>query len=127
MFVVLRGGIDMNLKAIGNRIKEQRMMKKISQEKLAELVDVTPSYISNIESGNRIGSLSTMMEIARVLDSSLDYLLLNDLTNNYNDTNTDKLLVEFKNIFTQLEDKEIIKEYIEYCKSIAKTMIEIKK
>lgn len=117
----------MNLKAIGNRIKEQRIMKKISQEKLAELVDVTPSYISNIESGNRIGSLSTMMEIARVLDSSLDYLLLNDLTNNYNDTNTDKLLVEFKNIFTQLEDKEIIKEYIEYCKSIAKTMIEIKK
>jgi len=127
MFVVLRGGIDMNLKAIGNRIKEQRMMKKISQEKLAELVDVTPSYISNIESGNRIGSLSTMMEIAKVLDSSLDYLLLNDLTNNYNDENTDKLLVEFKNIFTQLEDKEIIKEYIEYCKSIAKTMIEIKK
>ena len=51
----------MELKSIGKKIKNQRIRKKISQEKLAELVDVTPSYISNLESGNRVASLPTML------------------------------------------------------------------
>ena len=52
----------MELKSIGNKIKEQRIKKNISQEKLAELIEVTPSYISNLESGNRVASLPTMLE-----------------------------------------------------------------
>ncbi len=43
----------MELKSIGRKIKEQRVKKNISQEELAEIVDVTPSYISNLERGNR--------------------------------------------------------------------------
>lgn len=116
----------MNLKSIGKKIRDQRHIKHISQEKLAELVDVTPSYISNIESGNRIGSLPTMLEISKHLDLSLDYLLLEDLTNNFNDIKADKVILEFKNILERLNDKELIKEYIVYCKGIANSMLEIK-
>ena len=116
----------MDLKSIGKRIKEQRLIKHLSQEKLAELVNVTPSYISNIESGNKIGSLSTMMEIAKVLDSSLDYLLLNNLTNNYENKNIETLVVEFKNILAKFENPKDIQEYVVYCKSIAKSMLELK-
>ncbi len=115
----------MELKSIGKKIREQRQIKHLSQEKLAELIDVTPSYISNIESGNRVASLPTMLEIAKVLDISLDYLLLEDITNNYNKINVDKVLIEFKNILEQLNDKQAIKEYVVYCRGIANSMMEI--
>lgn len=115
----------MELKSVGKKIKEQRILKHISQEKLAELVDVTPSYISNIESGNRIASLPTMLEIAKVLDISMDYLLLENLSNN--DVDIEKQLLEFKNILEKIDDKKAIKDYIVYCKGIANSMLEIMK
>lgn len=117
----------MELQSIGKKIKDKRQQKNISQEKLAELVDVTPSYISNIESGNRVASLPTMLEIVKVLDLSLDYLLLENVTDNSDNIETDKFLIEFKNILEQLNDKKVIKEYIVYCKGLANSMIEIKK
>lgn len=115
----------MELKTVGKKIKEQRILKRISQEKLAELVDVTPSYINNIESGNRVASLPTMLEIAKVLDISMDYLLLENLSNN--DVDIEKQLIEFKNILEKIDDKDAIKDYIVYCKGIANSMLEIMK
>lgn len=117
----------MDLKSIGKKIKEQRIRKNISQEKLAELIDVTPSYISNLESGNRIASLHTMLEIVNKLELSIDYLMLDDLTINSNEMKIDKNLIEFKNILAEINDKGLIREYIVYCKSLAESMIEIKK
>lgn len=117
----------MDLKSIGKKIKEQRIRKNISQEKLAELIDVTPSYISNLESGNRIASLHTMLEIVNKLELSIDYLMLDDLTINSNEMKIDKKLIEFKNILAEINDKGLIREYIVYCKSLAESMIEIKK
>lgn len=117
----------MDLKSIGKKIKEQRIRKNISQEKLAELIDVTPSYISNLESGNRIASLHTMLEIVNKLELSFDYLMLDDLTINSNEMKIDKNLIEFKNILAEINDKGLIREYIVYCKSLAESMIEIKK
>lgn len=116
----------MELKSIGKKIRDQRRIKNMSQEKLAELIDVTPSYISNIESGNRVVSLPTMLKIVKVLDLSLDYLLLEDITNQSNDTNIDKMLIEFRNILEKLNNKQDIKEYIIYCKGIANSMLEIR-
>lgn len=117
----------MDLKSIGKKIKEQRIRKNISQEKLAELIDVTPSYISNLESGDRIASLHTMLEIVNKLELSIDYLMLDDLTINSNEMKIDKKLNEFKNILAEINDKGLIREYIVYCKSLAESMIEIKK
>lgn len=117
----------MDLKSIGKKIKEQRIRKNISQEKLAELIDVTPSYISNLESGNRIASLSTMLEIVNELDLSFDYLMLDELNINSNEMKIDKNLIEFKNILEEINDKSLIREYIIYCKSLAKSMIETRK
>ena len=73
----------MELKSTGKKIKEQRLRKNISQEKLAEIIDVSPSYISNLESGNRVASLPTMLAIVNVLDLSFDYLMLDNLKTKY--------------------------------------------
>lgn len=48
---------------------------KITQEKLAELIDKCPSYISYIETGRKKLSLETLVDIANTLQVSADELL----------------------------------------------------
>lgn len=116
----------MDLKSMGRKIKEQRIKNNMSQEKLAELVDVTPSYISNLESGNRSASLKNTLDIVNVLNMSFDYLMFESMTYNDKEFKIDKNLQELKNILERIQDKELIQEYLIYCRGIADSMLEIK-
>jgi transcriptional regulator with XRE-family HTH domain len=63
------------LSLLGERIRALRKEKNIKQEKLAELVDKATEHISFIERGERAPSLEVLLDLARVLDVSLPYLL----------------------------------------------------
>ena len=67
---------NVNYLTIGDKVKNRRTAMGLSQEKLAELCGVTPSYIGHIERGSRSLSLTTAVSISAVLNMSLDYLLL---------------------------------------------------
>lgn len=71
----------MNQKAIGRRIKAAREKKRLTQEQLAELVDLSPMHVSVIERGVKLPKLETLINIANVLDVSAD-TLLQDVVNN---------------------------------------------
>lgn len=60
---------------LGKRIRSLRREKKIKQEKLAELVDKATEHISFIERGERAPSLELLLDLSRVLDVPLPYLL----------------------------------------------------
>ena len=45
--------MNLDYKAIGARVKNFRRERNLSQEKLAELVDVSVPYMSNIETGKK--------------------------------------------------------------------------
>lgn len=62
-------------KALGRRIRAARLKAGLSQEKLAELANVSTVHISNIESGNGNPSLAALVNIANVLAVSADELL----------------------------------------------------
>jgi transcriptional regulator with XRE-family HTH domain len=64
---------------IGQRIRAERTKKKISQEKLAEMVGVGTTHISHIETGNTIPSIKTFIAIINALDLSSDELLRNHI------------------------------------------------
>jgi transcriptional regulator with XRE-family HTH domain len=66
---------NMNQKAIGRRIKTARERKRLTQEQLAELIDLSPMHISVIERGVKPPKLETLVNIANVLDVSADNLL----------------------------------------------------
>ena len=70
---------SINYKDIGKRIKIARIRGDITQEKLAEAVNISSSHLSNIETGNARVSLSTLVHIANVLDVPLSDLLCNNL------------------------------------------------
>ena len=60
----------------GKRVKELRLHKAISQEKLAELADLDRTYIPGIEAGKRNVSLEVIEKIANAFSMSISELLL---------------------------------------------------
>jgi transcriptional regulator with XRE-family HTH domain len=58
-------------KIFGNAVRERRHRLKFTQEKLAELTGLDPTYISGIERGKRNLSLKNIVKIAHALKSSV--------------------------------------------------------
>lgn len=63
---------------IGNRIREARERKNLTQMKLAELVNLSTITISNIESAKVSPNLKNIIMIAKVLDVSIDFLIADE-------------------------------------------------
>lgn len=60
---------------IGRRVRDARDKKGISQEKLAELVDLSLSSISRLETGRTMVSVEKLLRIADALNVGIDELL----------------------------------------------------
>ena len=65
----------MNYYEIGQRIRKYRKAKKLTQEKLAELADISVTHMSHIESGNTKLSLPVLVSLSEILDVQTDDLL----------------------------------------------------
>jgi len=63
------------LKAFGTNLRRERMAKKITQEKLAELVDLNIRTIQKIEAGHVNILLTTVLRLRKALSCSWDELL----------------------------------------------------
>lgn len=58
------------VKLFGERVKYHRKRKGLSQEKLSELCELHPTYIGQIERGEKNASLDTIMRICKGLEIS---------------------------------------------------------
>jgi transcriptional regulator with XRE-family HTH domain len=61
---------------LGNRIKELRLEKELSQEKFALLVGIDRTYVQDIESGTRNISIVVIQKIALALGITISELLI---------------------------------------------------
>jgi len=66
---------DEILLSFGKKIRDLRIERGLSQEKLAELANFHRTYISLIERGQRNIGLKNIVTLAKVFDKSLDELL----------------------------------------------------
>ncbi len=73
--------MDINYYDIGKRIRDVRLSKMMTQEKLAEIADLSIAHVSHIETGNTKLSLPALVNIANALAVSLDVLMCDNLTN----------------------------------------------
>jgi transcriptional regulator with XRE-family HTH domain len=64
--------------AMGERLRAARLARNLTLRELAQRLGVSPSMISQIETGRASPSVSTLYSIASELDVSLDELLFND-------------------------------------------------
>lgn len=57
----------MNYELLGNRLKQERLKMNLTQEKLAEKVEVSHAYIGQIERGERSLTLDTLVTVSKLL------------------------------------------------------------
>ena len=60
---------------VGHRIRERRRELAWSQDVLAQKAGISKSFLSDLENGKRSVSADNLLDISRVLNLSLDYLM----------------------------------------------------
>lgn len=101
---------ELNFKKIGVKIRERRQAVGITQEYVANQLDVNPSHVSNIERGRANPSLTALVKIANILRCSVDCFISDEYT-----FQSDKLTE------TSLDDK--IMDKLTYCDTDKKERI----
>ena len=96
--------VTVNYEDVGNKIRERRNFLKVTQENLANDINVSASFISDIENGRRKMSLEIMIKISIALKTSLDYFVLD----NVKDIKTKNNIKfdELKNILETVDEKK---------------------
>ena len=75
------------IQGLGERLTEQRLLRRLSQKEVATFLGVSPSIVSNYEHGERTPSVENLMALAGLYRCSTDYLLgIDKSTGNYIDT-----------------------------------------
>lgn len=97
------------LNIIGFRLKKFRLEKKMTQEYVAEQINVSTDLLRNIENGRNVGSISTLLNLCNFLQITLDMIFEPLLTTKI-DTLDTKLSQYIKSL--SQEDKDIIKNII---------------
>ena len=64
---------------MNNRIKQFRLKSKLTQQQLADLMDVTRQVVTRWESGTVDPSTENLISLAQIFDCSVDELICNDL------------------------------------------------
>ena len=78
---------------IGQRIKQARLAKNLTQENLAEQIDVSVAFLSRVERGSSHINLKRLSEFSTILNDSEGYIL-----SGVSDKNEKYLYNEFNDI-----------------------------
>lgn len=92
------------LKSMSNKLKSKRMQLGYTQEKVAELTNISYSAYSKIENAIQSPSLNTLIHISIILDISIDYLI-------FAKENAEKYNADVSNIITLLHNADIKQVY----------------
>ena len=62
--------------SLGQRIRKRRQILKLTQQQLAEALDLTPQHVSAVEQNKRTPSLTSLAKLAEELGVTVDYLVI---------------------------------------------------
>ena len=65
----------MDQKAMGKRIRYARRMLDLTQEQLAELAEVSTSFVGHIERGTRVPSAETLYKLCKAVEITMEYAI----------------------------------------------------
>lgn len=108
---IILGCVDMEFPNLGKKIKQERLKRGITQQQLAEKVDISTNFMSLIENGRNM-SVDTLIKIADVFSVSVDYLLSDTM-----DISGDNISAQISYNLSSLNDDEklfflnMIKQY----------------
>lgn len=102
---------EIDLYRIGKRIQKRRKQLMMTQEQLAELMNVSIQMVSNLERGNKAIRIDNLINLSEILNISTDYILTGKATTDDN--------VALASRITQLppKDRKMVELLVEYCLS----------
>ncbi|HOT59138.1 MAG TPA: helix-turn-helix transcriptional regulator [Spirochaetia bacterium] len=68
--------MNIDYKALGERIAKRRKVLNMTQDDVAEATGLSNNHISNIENSHSIPSIDTLIRICDAIDTTPNYLLL---------------------------------------------------
>lgn len=83
---------EIDLKSMGMRLRKQRELLGYTREELAEKLDVSPKFCSDIELGVKGMSLNTLSKITDILCMNADYILFGEQDISLYELNTIEIL-----------------------------------
>ena len=103
--------MDLNMQAIGTRIKTRRKALSLTQIDIKNAVGISSGNLSDIENGNRLPAATTLVQLASVLECSIDWILVgespiseNIIFSDIGDSAESELLLGFRKL--SADDKE---------------------
>lgn len=72
--------MDINKKLIGKRIKHRRELAGLSQEQLAEQLNLSTNHISSMECGKSLLTTKRLIALCNVLGGTPNYYLIGEIT-----------------------------------------------
>lgn len=107
-------------KIVGNKIKEIRKSKKISQSKLGEIIGITFQQVQKYENGTNRISISRLYDIAQALNIQIEKLISQDAINESNAEQSNEKADKFANIFASIEDENTKSSILSLIENITK-------
>ena len=101
--------LNQKLIEIGNRISKKRKQLNLTQEVLAEKMNVSVQIISNLERGNKSIKIENLLKLCEILNVSTDYILKGELIDSDKEEAFTKLLKLNK------QDYKMIEMLIDFC------------
>ena len=94
---------------IGRRIQNRRKQLLLTQEQLADMMNVSIQMVSNLERGNKAIRIDNLIHLSQILNISTDYILTGKETADDHSALAEKI--------AQLpqKDRKIIEMVVEYC------------
>lgn len=102
----------MNVKKVGEFIKQKRKEKKLTQKELAEKISITDRAISKWERGICCPDISLLKELSSILEVSVNELLSGEDIEKLEKEKTDDVLVDSVNKYTSIEKIKRLKLWI---------------
>lgn len=99
----------------GQRIKEERLKRGLSQQELGELLHVSKVSVCGYEKGTRTPSLETFNKLIEILGMTPDYALGKDIKVVYEDDDTYTTKLSKEDILIIQELRKNQKLYQKFC------------
>lgn len=100
---------EADLTGIGKRIQNRRKQLMLTQEQLAEMMNVSIQMVSNLERGNKAIRIDNLINLSQILDISTDYILTGKETPEDMDALTSRIAE------LPAKDRKMIEMLVDYC------------
>ena len=94
---------ELDINALGEKIKQYRIARGYSAQRLSNITGVSKSHINNIESANSHASAEVLVRIANALEISVDILLCDSLNRK---TSQGARMTEFTQMLEECTENE---------------------